>query len=72
MPRREPAAERRSAAKITIDSIDVGHVGPIIAATERELQTAVVTQTWEVVMADAGAVAVPKHVALHWIADSST
>src|SRR3954454_1987071 len=42
------------AAEVTIDSPDFGHLGPMVAATERELRAAGVTQTPEVVLADAG------------------
>jgi Transposase DDE domain len=42
------------AAEVTIDSPDFGHLGPMVAATERELQGAGVAQTPEVVLTDAG------------------
>jgi transposase len=42
------------AAEVTIDSPDFGHLGPMVAATERELGEAGVTRTPEVVLADAG------------------
>jgi len=42
------------AAEVTIDSPDFGHLGPMVAATERELRAAGVTETPGVVVADAG------------------
>jgi hypothetical protein len=42
------------AAEVTIDSPDFGHLGPMVAATERELVEAGVSETPEVVVADAG------------------
>ena len=42
------------AAEVTIDSPDFGHLGPMVAATQRELQAAAVTHTPAVVVADAG------------------
>jgi hypothetical protein len=42
------------AAEVTIDSPDFGHLGPMVAASERELRAAGVTETPGVVVADAG------------------
>jgi len=42
------------AAEINTDSPDFGHLGPIVGAMQRELQAAGVTDTPEVVVADAG------------------
>jgi transposase len=42
------------AAEVTIDSPDFGHLGPMVAATERELRAAGITETPGVVVADAG------------------
>jgi transposase len=42
------------AAEVTIDSPDFGHLGPMVAATERELVEAGVSDAPEVVVADAG------------------
>src|SRR4051794_23759991 len=42
------------AAEVTIDSPDFGHLGPMVAATERELVEAGVSETPDVVLADAG------------------
>lgn len=42
------------AAEVTIDSPDFGHLGPMVAATECELQAAGIIEAPEVVMADAG------------------
>src|SRR3954469_13618343 len=42
------------AAEVTIDSPDFGHLGPMVAATERELQAAGITAAPDVVLADAG------------------
>src|SRR4051794_20996981 len=42
------------AAEVTIDSPDFGHLGPMVAATERELVEAGISEAPEVVVADAG------------------
>ena len=42
------------AAEVTVDSPDFGHLEPMIAAAERELEAAGVSETPEVVLADAG------------------
>jgi hypothetical protein len=42
------------AAEVTIDSPDFGHLGPMVAATERELREAGVSEAPDVVVADAG------------------
>jgi hypothetical protein len=42
------------AAEVTIDSPDFGHLGPMVAAAERELRAAGITETPGVVVADAG------------------
>lgn len=42
------------AAEVTIDSPDVGHLGPMVEATGRELASAGIRDTSEVVLADAG------------------
>jgi transposase len=42
------------AAEITVDSPDFGHLGPMVDATRRELQAAGVSDSPEVVVADAG------------------
>jgi hypothetical protein len=42
------------AAEINVDSPDFGHLEPMVSAAEQELQAAGVTQTPEVVLADAG------------------
>jgi transposase len=42
------------AAEVTIDSPDFGHLGPMVAATQRELDAVGVTETPAVVVADAG------------------
>ena len=42
------------AAEVTIDSPDFGHLEPMVTATETELAAAGVTDTPEVVLADAG------------------
>ena len=42
------------AAEVTIDSPDFGHLGPMVAATERELHAAGIIEAPDVVLADAG------------------
>jgi hypothetical protein len=42
------------AAEVTIDSPDFGHLGPMVSAVERELTAAGISDTPEVVLADAG------------------
>jgi Transposase DDE domain len=42
------------AAEINGDSSDFGHLGPMVSAAQRELEGAGVTQTPEVLVADAG------------------
>jgi Transposase DDE domain len=42
------------AAEVTVDSPDFGHLDPIVAAVETELEAAGVTDTPEVVLADSG------------------
>jgi Transposase DDE domain/Transposase domain (DUF772) len=42
------------AAEITVDSPDFGHLGPMIGATERELENVGITERPEVIVADAG------------------
>ena len=42
------------AAEITVDSPDFGHLGPMIQATERELENVGITERPEVIVADAG------------------
>ena len=42
------------AAEVSVDSPDFGHLGPMVAAAERELQAAGVDEAPEVVLADAG------------------
>ena len=43
-----------SAAEVTLDSPDFGHLGPMIAAAETELAAAGVSESLEIVLADAG------------------
>ena len=42
------------AAEITVDSPDFGHLGPMIQATERELENVAITERPDVIVADAG------------------
>jgi hypothetical protein len=42
------------AAEITVDSPDFGHLGPMIGATERELENIGIAERPEVIVADAG------------------
>ena len=42
------------AAEITVDSPDFGHLGPMIQATERELENVGITERPKVIVADAG------------------
>lgn len=42
------------AAEITVDSPEYGHLGPVIEATERELEQAGITERPQIVLADAG------------------
>jgi transposase len=42
------------AAEVTVDSPDFGHLGPVVAAAESELEQAGVTEAPQVVVADAG------------------
>jgi transposase len=42
------------AAEITVDSPEYGHLGPVVEATERELERAGITDRPQVVLADAG------------------
>jgi hypothetical protein len=42
------------AAEITVDSPDFGHLGPLIEATERQLDNVGITERPEVILADAG------------------
>ena len=42
------------AAEITVDSPDFGHLGPMIQATERELENVGIAERPEVIVADAG------------------
>ena len=42
------------AAEITVDSPEYGHLGPVVEATERQLEQAGITERPQIVLADAG------------------